>query len=96
MVDILQTTSTITFIFVGIKCILIKISLKFVPKDSMDNEVSIGSGNDLAPNRRQAITWTNGDPVHFVKPNWANNWRRNAHWGFVMYNQIHNTTHEYI
>ena len=26
--------------------------------------VSIGSGNGLAPNRRQAITWTNEDSVH--------------------------------
>ena len=25
---------------------------------------SIGSGNGLAPNRQQAITWTNVDPVH--------------------------------
>ena len=27
--------------------------------------VSTGSGNDLAPNRRQTITWTNADPVHW-------------------------------
>ena len=26
--------------------------------------VCIGSGNGLVPNRRQAITWTNLDPVH--------------------------------
>ena len=26
---------------------------------------SIGSGNGLKPNRRQAITWTNADPVHW-------------------------------
>ena len=26
--------------------------------------VSIGSGNGLAPRRRQAITWTNADPVN--------------------------------
>ena len=26
---------------------------------------SIGSGNGLAPNRRQAITWTNDDPIHW-------------------------------
>ena len=25
---------------------------------------SIGAGNGLTPNRRQAITWTNTDPVH--------------------------------
>ena len=28
-------------------------------------KASIGSGNDLAPNRRQAITWTNTDPIHW-------------------------------
>ena len=40
-------------IFVNeIFCILIQISLKFVP-------------NGLAPNRRQAITRTNVDPVHW-------------------------------
>ena len=27
--------------------------------------VSIGSGNGLVPNRRQAITWTNVEPVHW-------------------------------
>ena len=26
--------------------------------------VGIGSGNGFAPNRRQAIAWTNADPVH--------------------------------
>ena len=26
---------------------------------------SIGLGNGLAPNRQQAITWTNDDPVHW-------------------------------
>ena len=26
---------------------------------------SIRSGNGLAPNRRQAITWTNADPFHW-------------------------------
>ena len=28
-------------------------------------QVSSGSGNGLAPNRRQAITWTKDDPVHW-------------------------------
>ena len=37
--------------------ISIKISLKFVPKGPIN---SIGSDNDLAPTRRQAIIWTNG------------------------------------
>ena len=38
--------------------ILIEISLKFVPKGSIDN-ISTGSDNGLAPTRRQAIIWTN-------------------------------------
>ena len=37
--------------------ISIEISAEFVPK----RPVSIGLGNGLAPNRRQAITWTNDD-----------------------------------
>ena len=28
-------------------------------------KASIGSGNGLMPNRRQAITWNNADPVHW-------------------------------
>ena len=28
-------------------------------------KASIGSGNGLAPNRRQAIIWTNADPVRW-------------------------------
>ena len=28
-------------------------------------QVSIGSDNGLAPNRRQAITWISGDPVRW-------------------------------
>ena len=27
--------------------------------------VRIGSGNGLAPTRRQAITWINADPIHW-------------------------------
>ena len=45
--------------------IAIKISQKFVSVGSDWQEVSIGSGNGLAPNRQQAITWTNADPVHW-------------------------------
>ena len=41
--------------------ILIRKSLKFVPIP----KVSIGSGNGLAPNRPQAIAWTNADPLHW-------------------------------
>ena len=45
-------------------CILIKISLKFVPnKGLIDNNPSIGLDNGLAPNRRQAIIWTNADSI---------------------------------
>ena len=43
--------------------ISIKISLKFAPKGPIDNKL-VGSGNGLAPNRRQAITLINADPVH--------------------------------
>ena len=43
----------------------IQILLKFVPKSLIDYKASIGSGNGLVPNRRQAIAWTNDDPVHW-------------------------------
>ena len=47
-------------IFVNEKfCILIKISLKFVPKGSIDNNPG------LAPNRPQAIIWINSGPIHW-------------------------------
>ena len=38
-------------------CILMKISLNFVPTAPIDN--------GLAPNRRQVIIWTNADPIHW-------------------------------
>ena len=42
--------------------ILIKISLKFVPKGPVNNVLdSIGSYNGLTPTRRQGIIWTNDD-----------------------------------
>ena len=44
-------------------CILIKISLKFVPNGPIGP--SIGLDNGLAPKRRQAIIWTNADPTHW-------------------------------
>ena len=34
-------------------------------QESNWQSTSIGPGNGLAPNRRQAITWTNIDPVHW-------------------------------
>ena len=47
-------------IFVNEKfCILIKISPWFVPKGPIDNNPSIGLDNGIAPNRQQAIIWTN-------------------------------------
>ena len=39
--------------------ISINISLKFVPRGPINNNSNIGSGNGLAPTRRQAIIWTN-------------------------------------
>ena len=51
-------------IFVNEKfCILIKISLKFVPKGPIWS--SIGSDNGLAPIQRQVIIWTNTDKIHW-------------------------------
>ena len=44
--------------------ISIQISLKFVPKGSIDNKPALVSGNGLSLNRRQAITWSNADPVY--------------------------------
>ena len=50
-------------IFVNEKfCILIRISLEFVPKDPIKR--GIGLDNGLVPNRRQAIIWTNADSIH--------------------------------
>ena len=45
-------------------CILIKITLKFIPRDSIDNNPAFCSGSGLAPNRRQAAIWTSADPIH--------------------------------
>ena len=46
-------------------CILIKISLKFVPKGPIHNNPAFGLDNGMAPNRHQAFIWTNADPVHW-------------------------------
>ena len=40
-------------------CILIKISLKFVPKGPINNNPAWCLDNGLVPNKRQAIIWTN-------------------------------------
>ena len=45
-------------------CIWIKVSLKFFLKVPIDNN-SIGLDNGLALKRRQAIIWTNADPIHW-------------------------------
>ena len=44
-------------------CILIKISLNFVPKGPIDNNPALVQL--MAPNRRQASIWTNADPIHW-------------------------------
>ena len=47
-------------------CVLIQVSPQFVPKGLIDNKPT---GNGLVPNRQQAITWTNVDPVyHHIYP----------------------------
>ena len=46
--------------------ILIKISLKFIPKGPVDNiPALVQTINGLAPNRRQAIIWTNANLIHW-------------------------------
>ena len=43
----------------------IQISLKFVLRGLVEKKASIGSGIGLTPNRRQAITSSNDDTVHW-------------------------------
>ena len=59
MAAISQTTLSNAFSWKENVIISIKISLKFVPKGPINNILSIGSDNGLAPARRQAIIWTN-------------------------------------
>ena len=42
---------------------MIKISLKFIPKCLIGNKLALD--HIIKPNRRQAITWTNADPIHW-------------------------------
>ena len=42
----------------------IQVLLKFVSRGPIDNN-PVGLDNGLAPNRRQAIIWTNADPIHW-------------------------------
>ena len=61
------------------------LELKWKNSDSIFTEIcsqesnlqkaSIGSGNGFAPNRRQAITWTNADAVHWQI--YAGRWVKN-------------------
>ena len=44
---------------------LIKVSLNFNPEHPVDNKSPLCSGDGLAPNRRQAITWNSDDPVEW-------------------------------
>ena len=61
-----STDDIFRYVFLNEKfCILIKISLKFIPKGPIDNNPSIGSDNGLAPNMRQVINWTNADLIHW-------------------------------
>ena len=51
--------------------ILIKISSKFAPKGLINNMPAIGSDNDLAPKRRQAIIWTDDGLFIDITPPWG-------------------------
>ena len=44
--------------------VMIKVSLKSVPKFTINDNPNFGLDNGLVPNRRQAIIWTNADPIH--------------------------------
>ena len=59
MADILQITFLNVFFWMK-KLEFIKISLKFGSESSSDNRLAL-AGNGLAPNKWQAITWTNVD-----------------------------------
>ena len=47
----------------------VRSSTEICSQGSQDDKqaLSIGSGNGVAPDRRQPITWTNADPVHWHK-----------------------------
>ena len=59
----------------------------FFPKDPFDNNPSIGLDNGLTPNRRQAIIWTNADPIQ---------WRIYAAQGEMSFNKCINLTHALV
>ena len=62
MAAILQKILFDAFPWMNSFLILIKISQKYVPKVSTDNNPGLDNG--LAPNRRQAIIWTNAGLFH--------------------------------
>ena len=43
----------------------LKFSRKFVPNGPIDNNPTLVKIMALAPNRREAIIWTNADPIHW-------------------------------
>ena len=51
--------------FFDMKIFFIRISLTVVPVGAIDRRSQMVQVNGLAPNRRQAITWTNVDPVQW-------------------------------
>ena len=58
------TDNIVRYIFVNEKfCILIKISLKFVAEGPVDNNPSLVKIMACRPKSRQAIIWTNADPI---------------------------------
>ena len=70
-------------------CILIQISLEFVTLVTNSNweDVSIGSGDGLAPNRRQAISCSNINQVsrrHSVSMNVVNCFWRGSRYGSIL------------
>ena len=62
---LVDNITAINFVAKIMFCILIKISLRFVSKGLIDNNPAFGLDNGLAPNRRQAIIWTNADQIHW-------------------------------
>ena len=61
-----QTTFSNVFSWIkSVVCILIKVSLKFVPKGPIDHIPALVLDNGLAPNRWQAIIWTNTDSTRW-------------------------------
>ena len=54
------------FFFKGRLWICVQIPLNFAPNDPVDNKPDlVHAGDGLALNRRQAIIWTDSDPVHW-------------------------------